>query len=394
LTRNYNLAKEQHLSKEDPFWRMLVNKLRQNVIKIAIPHISNQQRALLHRNAALFLPRESDKIKLEGEEYIGEGGAVNQPITSSRYHPSTNLGIDPRKPHILASQRKNRLIFMPDREILENSSYPAEYPTTEIPVPEPEVPNTRGRRILNFLYTQFREMYNRHRNVVWFNYINPYDQFSGGNWIAPSATVIGNVWLGDCVSVWYNAVLRADLNEIEIGGYTNVQDGVIITVDDQPDPAGFNSEVNIGSFTTIGHHAVLHGCRIGDYCVIGMNATILEGAVIEDECIIAAGSIVPPGRRIPSGEMWGGKPARFIRKVTENEMAQIRMAADVYYQLSIGHSLEFTSNGFAYKYVEKLVNETEECVPEQEKKPEALFNQWEQMNKEAQVPFWKVDRFH
>jgi carbonic anhydrase/acetyltransferase-like protein (isoleucine patch superfamily) len=300
--------------------------------------------------------------------------------------------VDPRaKPHPLQSQRKNRLIFKPDREILENSQYPAEYPSTEIPVEERDIPDTRGRRALNYLYEAFSELYNRHRNTVWFNYVDPRQQMAGGVWVAPSATVIGNVWLCDYVSIWYNAVLRGDKNEIEVGGYSNIQDGVIITVDDKENLAGFNSEVTIGNYTTIGHHAVLHGCKIGSRCIIGMNSTILEGAIVEDDCVIAAGAIVPPGRRIPSGELWAGKPARFIRKLTEDEISNAQNGAVAYYQLAQGHDLEWTTTGLAYKYVDQIVNDVESKLAPLDERP-VHWNAWEGMNEGLGIKFWKKDR--
>lgn len=329
---------------------------------------------------------------MEGKAVLGAGGSVVSTTTSSRYQPSHGLGVDPHKRHILESQRKHRLIFKPDREILDNSTYPAEYPRTHVPVPEPEVPDTRGRRALNYLYTQFKEAYNRHRNVVWFNYIDPRDQFGGGVWVAPSATVIGNVWLGDNTSVWYNAVLRGDKNEITVGEFSNIQDGVIITVDDKPTASGTNGEVSIGAYTTIGHSAVLQSCIIGDLCVIGMNSTIMEGAVIENGCVVAAGAVVPPGRRIPAGEMWAGKPARFIRKLDEHHAENVELGAHAYRRLALGHDLEFTTHGLAYKHVEDLVRNVESALPDGVDEREPGFDQWKTMGSRSNVPFWRNDR--
>lgn len=329
---------------------------------------------------------------MEGEDVVGAGGSVIGTTTSSRYHPRRGLGVDPHKRHILESQRKHRLIFKPDREILDNSTYPAEYPRTHVPVPEPEVPDTRGRNALNYLYSQFREAYNRHRNTVWFNYIDPKSQMGAGSWIAPSATVIGNVWLGDCASVWYNAVVRGDLNEISIGGYTNIQDGVVITVSDRPNESGKTGEVSIGSHTTIGHSAYLQSCTIGNNCLIGMNATILEGAVIEDGAVVAAGALVPPGRRVPAGELWAGKPARLIRQLDEHDAEVAKIGAEAYYALAVGHDLEFTTTGNVFCQVEELVRDVEEVLPEDVDDREPGFGQWKKMGNNTNTPFWRIDR--
>jgi carbonic anhydrase/acetyltransferase-like protein (isoleucine patch superfamily) len=120
-----------------------------------------------------------------------------------------------------------------------------------------------------------------------------------GVFIAPNATIIGKVEIKDDASIWYGSVLRGDLNKIEIGHGTNIQDGCVITTDDKTTIGGFNSEVTIGNFTQIGHGARLHACKIGNECIIGMGATILEGAVVEDYAVVGAGTIVPPGRVIP-----------------------------------------------------------------------------------------------
>ena len=126
--------------------------------------------------------------------------------------------------------------------------------------------------------------------------------------IAPGATVIGDVRLGARSSVWYGCVLRGDINFIQIGEATNVQDGSVIHLaDDFP--------VIIGDYVTIGHSAVVHACVVEDECLIGMNATILDGAVIGRRSIVAAGSLVPQGMQVPPGSLVAGVPAKVKRSL-------------------------------------------------------------------------------
>lgn len=319
---------------------------------------------------------------------------INAGTAQARFKRSTGLDEEDvltGKNHILHNQRKDRLVFKPDREILENSNYPAEYPSTYVPVPDPEVPDHRGRRALGQLYKQFLELYNRHRRFVWFNGIDPSNQ-AGGVWVAPSATVVGDVRLCDHVNVWYNAVLRGDRNSIEVGGYTNIQDGVVITTDDKPNLGGFDSNVVIGGYTTIGHGAKIHACRIGSECVIGMNATILEGAIIEDNVVLAAGSLVPPGRRIPHGEMWAGSPAKFVRKLGHHEEEQVKTDAENYVTLAESHSSEYTTVGNAYKQVDMMADKLEESNPEKKDDRPVHWGVWHTMSKSATVALWKKDR--
>ena len=130
--------------------------------------------------------------------------------------------------------------------------------------------------------------------------------------IARGAIVYGDVTIGEKSTVWYNAVVRGDQSTIDIGKYTNIQDNCTVHVDD-------NNSVKIGDYVTIGHGAIIHGCTIGNHCLIGMGAIILNGAVIEDNCIIGAGTLVTQGKVIPEGSMVLGSPGKVIRSITEEE---------------------------------------------------------------------------
>ncbi len=153
-------------------------------------------------------------------------------------------------------------------------------------------------------------------------------------YVDPAATVIGRVELGDDVSIWPGCVVRGDVNYIRIGDRTNVQDGTVVHVShDGPytQPGGFPTE--IGTDVTIGHGAIVHACRIGNYCLIGMGARILDGAVIEDHAFVGAGALVAPGKVVRSGELWLGNPARMARKLSDAELEQLRYSAGHYVRL-------------------------------------------------------------
>ena len=149
-------------------------------------------------------------------------------------------------------------------------------------------------------------------------------------YIDPACTVIGEVERGDDVSVWPGTVIRGDVNHIHIGARTNVQDGTVIHVShDSPYNKGGYPTL-VGEGVTIGHGCIIHACSIGDYCLIGMGACILDGAVIEANAFIAAGAVIGPGKRVRSGELWAGNPARLMRQLSEKDIEGLRYSADHY----------------------------------------------------------------
>jgi carbonic anhydrase/acetyltransferase-like protein (isoleucine patch superfamily) len=150
--------------------------------------------------------------------------------------------------------------------------------------------------------------------------------------VAPGAHVLGRVRLARGSSVWYNAVLRGDVDSIEIGEHSNVQDGCVIHVD-----AGFPCRV--GRRVTIGHNAILHGCTVEDGAMVGMGATLLNGSRIGRGALVAAGALVPEGADIPAGMLAMGVPARAVRPLREEEVARIEGGADHYVELA-GHHRE------------------------------------------------------
>ncbi len=144
--------------------------------------------------------------------------------------------------------------------------------------------------------------------------------------IAPTATVVGDVTLGERVSVYYGAVVRGDEGAIVIGKDTNIQDGVVV-----------HEETRVGCGCTIGHNAILHACTVGDNTLVGMGAIVLNGAVVGNDCIIGAGALVTGGTVIPDGMMVLGSPAKIRRPLTEEEIAGNRRSAETYEHLRHEH---------------------------------------------------------
>ncbi len=145
----------------------------------------------------------------------------------------------------------------------------------------------------------------------------------GRYWVAPNATVIGRVSLGEDVSVWYNAVIRGDNEPIRIGARSNIQEGAVLHVD-----PGF--PMDIGEDATIGHMTMLHGCTIGKGALIGIGAIVLNGAKIGDGALIGAGALIPEGKEIPSNSVVFGSPGKIVREVTEKDRARILEGVDDY----------------------------------------------------------------
>lgn len=144
-----------------------------------------------------------------------------------------------------------------------------------------------------------------------------------GGWIAPSAELVGDVRLGAWASVWFGAVIRGDNTPMIIGARTNIQEGAMLHSD--PD-----APLTIGADCTIGHHAILHGCTIGDLVLVGMGATVLNRAVIGEGCIIGAGALVTENKVFPANSLIVGSPARAVRQVDERGAMLLRASAAHY----------------------------------------------------------------
>ncbi len=149
--------------------------------------------------------------------------------------------------------------------------------------------------------------------------------------VATNAQIIGDVRLGKDSSVFYGAVLRGDIESIHIGEATNVQDGCIIHLAD-------DLGARVGAWCTIGHAAIIHACTVGDECLVGMRAVILDGAEIGDQCLIAAGALVTQRMKIPPRSMVMGTPAKVVRSLNEAEIVSLRQSAEKYKIVAAAHA--------------------------------------------------------
>jgi len=175
-----------------------------------------------------------------------------------------------------------------------------------------------------------------------YEFLNKSPQFDESVFIAPSADIIGDVKIGRESSIWFNVTIRGDVNWIEIGNRSNIQDNTCVHVTNQTNPT------KIGSDVSIGHNATIHGCTIQDRVLVGIQSTILDDVVIESDVMVAAGTVVPPGKRLESGYLYMGVPAKKSRKLTDEEIASIAKNAANYvkYQRTYRRVDEYDENPF------------------------------------------------
>ncbi|MTV39389.1 gamma carbonic anhydrase family protein [Duganella radicis] len=162
------------------------------------------------------------------------------------------------------------------------------------------------------------------------SYLNTSPQLGEGLYLHPTASVIGDVSVGKDCSIWCNTVLRGDVNRIVIGNCTNVQDFAMGHVSHKNDKKPDGSPLIIGDYVTIGHQAMLHGCRIGNEVLIGMGAIIMDDVVVQDQVMVGAGSLVSPGKVLESGNLYVGRPAVKVRALTPEEIAYLKYSAEHY----------------------------------------------------------------
>lgn len=164
-------------------------------------------------------------------------------------------------------------------------------------------------------------------------YLDTFPRLGARAYIDPAATVIGDVVLGDDASIWPMAVVRGDVHHIRIGARTNVQDGAILHVTHAGPYTGDGFPCVIGADVTIGHAAVVHACTIEDACLIGMHATVLDGAVVKKHGFVAAGAVIAPGKVVGERELWMGNPARRVRVLDDAQIEQLYYSAAHYVRL-------------------------------------------------------------
>jgi carbonic anhydrase/acetyltransferase-like protein (isoleucine patch superfamily) len=155
-----------------------------------------------------------------------------------------------------------------------------------------------------------------------FNGILP--QIAESAFIAPGAQIIGDVSIGPESSVWYNCVVRGDVERITIGARSNIQDGSIVHVTTRTHSTEIQDDV------LVGHTAIIHGCVLESWSFVGMGTLVLDGCVLETDAMLAAGSLLPPGKRVPRGQLWTGRPARYTRDLSQEEITRNREGAASY----------------------------------------------------------------
>ncbi|WP_323810115.1 gamma carbonic anhydrase family protein [Sphingobium baderi] len=150
--------------------------------------------------------------------------------------------------------------------------------------------------------------------------------------IAPGCRIIGDVEIGEDVSVWYNCVIRADVNRIRIGARTNIQDGTVVHCD-SPDEGHGPAEgypTLIGEEVLIGHMAMIHGCTLLDRAFIGLSTVVMNGCVVESDAMLAAGALLSPGKTVPHRQLWAGRPAKYMRDLSDEALIGMREGVERY----------------------------------------------------------------
>ena len=177
----------------------------------------------------------------------------------------------------------------------------------------------------------------REATLIPFNGTSP--EVHASAFVASGARLIGNVRLGEAASVWYNCVLRGDGNLIEVGPRSNIQDGTVIHVDpERPGGRAGGAPAIIGADVLIGHQAMIHGCRLHDRAFVGLGAIVMDDCEIEGGGMLAAGAMLTPGKRILSGQLWAGRPAKHLRDLSEGELLGHRIGVAHYVENAKAHA--------------------------------------------------------
>lgn len=161
-----------------------------------------------------------------------------------------------------------------------------------------------------------------------YNFEDKRPEIAESAFVAESTDIIGEVLIGEQCSIWFGTVIRADGRSVEVGKGTNIQDNCTIHISS-------DYSTNIGEYVTVGHGAIIHACKIGDYSLIGMGAIVLDGAEVGDYTIIGAGSVVTPRTKIPSGVLALGTPVRVVRELSKEEKLSLKQSAEKYIELAV-----------------------------------------------------------
>ena len=168
-------------------------------------------------------------------------------------------------------------------------------------------------------------------------------QIDDSAFIAPGCRIIGDVTIGPDSSIWYNCVIRAEVNRVVIGARTNIQDGSIVHCDGPMPGVEDGFPTIIGDDVLVGHNVMLHGCILHDRAFVGLSSTVMNGAVIEGDGMLAAGAMLTQGKRIEAGQLWAGSPARFVRDLNEAAIAGMRLGVAHYVENAKAHAAATTA---------------------------------------------------
>ena len=172
--------------------------------------------------------------------------------------------------------------------------------------------------------------------------IKPFDgitpKIAPDAFIAETAVIIGDVEIGAGASIWYGCVLRGDSNSIKVGARTNIQDGSVVHVDSPYPGHDEGHPTIIGEEVLIGHLAMVHGCILHDRAFVGLGAIVMDGCEIEGDAMLAAGAMLTPGKRLVSGQLWAGRPAKYVRDLSEADLAGMRAGVAHYVELARRHA--------------------------------------------------------
>jgi len=197
----------------------------------------------------------------------------------------------------------------------------------------------------------FQEKICRHRTLM--NLFDQRPKLSSGVFVAPNASVIGSVEIKDLSSVWYGAVIRGDQSSIHIGGFSSVGDRSVIQ-SSAVNPTGFSARTYIGDYVTIGQGCLLRACTVDDNSVVGDGCILQEGSLVDRNAMLEPGSVLPSGARVPSGEVYGGSPASFVRKLSKEELTEFQVSAEATAALAAKHADEFLPYGTLYQLKDEM----------------------------------------
>jgi len=199
----------------------------------------------------------------------------------------------------------------------------------------------------------FQEKLCRHRAVM--NLFDQRPKLHAGCFVAPNASLVGSVEVQNCSAIWYGAVLRGDQSSIYVGGYSSIGDRTVVQ-SAAINPTGFTARTYVGDYVTIGQGCVLRACTVDDNSIVGDGCIIQEGALVERNAMLEAGSLLQSGMRVPSGEVYGGSPAAFVRKISKEELGEFHATAEKGASLAAKHADEVLPYGEMYQLKEEMVS--------------------------------------